>query len=94
VLTRAEIEQAQARAAGRLPKSGIVLTAAEEREIEVADFGLSELAQTGLEVVVYVNTTRVCAKELVLFPGHQIGRADRRRRWLAAPRRSSAPASS
>ena len=41
---------------------------AEQDAIEIADFGLSELEQTGLEVVVYVNTPRVCAKELVLFP--------------------------
>ena len=36
--------------------------------IEVADLGLGELEQTGLELIVYVNTERVCAKELVLFP--------------------------
>ena len=36
--------------------------------IEIAEFGLGELAQTGLELVVYVNTDRYCAKELVLFP--------------------------
>jgi D-lyxose ketol-isomerase len=69
MLTRAEVEQAQARAAAALAEAGIVLTPAERREIEVADFGLSELAQTGLEVVVYVNTERCCAKELVMFPG-------------------------
>jgi D-lyxose ketol-isomerase len=69
VLTWAEIEQAQARAAAALAAAGIALTPAEQREIEVADFGLSELEQTGLEVVVYVNTERVCAKELVMFPG-------------------------
>jgi D-lyxose ketol-isomerase len=31
--------------------------------------GLGELETTGLELVVYINTERVCAKELVLFPG-------------------------
>jgi D-lyxose ketol-isomerase len=69
VLTRAEIQQAQARAATALAAAGIALTPAEQREIEVADFGLSELEQTGLEVVVYVNTERACAKELIMFPG-------------------------
>jgi D-lyxose ketol-isomerase len=29
---------------------------------------LSRLDEIGLEVVVYVNTERVCAKELVMFP--------------------------
>jgi len=46
-----------------------VLTAAERDWIEVADFGLGQLEQIGLQLVVYVNTDRVCAKELVLFAG-------------------------
>lgn len=52
-----------------LDEAGFVLTDEERDAIEVADFGLSELEQTGLEVVVYVNTERVCAKEIVMFPG-------------------------
>jgi D-lyxose ketol-isomerase len=52
-----------------LDEAGFVLTEEERDNIEVADFGLSELEQTGLEVVVYVNTERVCAKEIVMFPG-------------------------
>jgi D-lyxose ketol-isomerase len=52
-----------------LAGAGIVLTPAEREEIEVADFGLGQLEETGLQLVVYVNTERVCAKELVLFPG-------------------------
>jgi D-lyxose ketol-isomerase len=52
-----------------LAHAGIVLTAAERARIEVADFGLGRLDEFGLQLVVYVNTDRVCAKELVLFPG-------------------------
>jgi D-lyxose ketol-isomerase len=52
-----------------LDDAGIVLTAEERDAIEVADFGLGQLEHTGLQLVVYVNTDRVCAKELVLFPG-------------------------
>ena len=69
MLTQAEIENAQIRAAASLSEAGIVLTRAEQTAIEVADFGLSALEESGLLVVVYVNTERVCAKELVLFPG-------------------------
>jgi len=69
MLTREVIETAQQRAAQVLEAAGIVLTPAERAGIEVADFGLNELAQIGLELVVYVNTARCCAKELVLFPG-------------------------
>jgi D-lyxose ketol-isomerase len=60
--------EARRRAAAELARAGIVLTEAEEKTIEVADFGLSNLDETGLQVFVYVNTERVCAKELVMFP--------------------------
>ena len=52
-----------------LADAGIVLTPSERDAIEVADFGLGQLEEIGLQLVVYVNTARVCAKELVLFPG-------------------------
>ena len=68
MLTEAEQDAARERAAAVLAGTGIVLTPAETEAIEVADFGLSQLDVTGLEVVVYVNTERVCAKELVMFP--------------------------
>jgi len=70
MLSRTEFEAAQARAATALAEAGIVLTEAERGGIEVADFGLSDLEHYGLQLVTYVNTERVCAKELVLFP-HQ-----------------------
>ena len=68
MITVQELEDARARACEYLARAGIVLTPEEAAEIEVADLGLGELAQTGLELVVYINTARVCAKELVLFP--------------------------
>ena len=61
--------EARERAATMLAEAGIVLTPAEREAIEVADFGLARLDEIGLEIVTYVNTERVCAKELVLFPG-------------------------
>jgi D-lyxose ketol-isomerase len=61
--------EARERAAAMLAGAGIVLTPTEREQIEVADFGLGELEEIGLQLVVYVNTERVCAKELVLFPG-------------------------
>jgi D-lyxose ketol-isomerase len=61
--------EARLRAAELLADAGIVLTPGERDAIEVADFGLGRLEEIGLQIVVYVNTDRVCAKELVLFPG-------------------------
>ena len=69
MIKRSEVKVAQARAAEYLSQVGIVLTGQEHENIEVAEFGLNDLEQTGLELVVYVNTDRYCAKELVLFPG-------------------------
>lgn len=70
MLNREQAENCRIRALGYFDKAGIVLTEAEKQRIEIADFGLGDVENTGLEVLVYVNTERVCAKELVLFP-HQ-----------------------
>lgn len=68
MLTREEVLAARERAAAALAEAGIVLTPDERGSIEIADFGLSLFEELGLVLVVYVNTERVCAKELVLFP--------------------------
>jgi D-lyxose ketol-isomerase len=69
MISRAEYEAARGRALEYFARAGLVLTPAEAEAVEVADFGLGALAETGLELVTYINTERVCAKELVLFPG-------------------------
>jgi D-lyxose ketol-isomerase len=56
-------------AAELLRGAGILITPEEQGRMEVADFGLGELATTGLQVLTYVNTERVCAKESVMIPG-------------------------
>ena len=48
--------------------AGIIITEDEKNRIEIADFGLNDLENTGLQILTYVNTERCCAKELVLFP--------------------------
>ncbi len=68
MITRAEYEDAVRRTLEYFARAGIVVTEEEKKRIEVADFGLGELEKTGLQLLVYVNTERVCAKELVLFP--------------------------
>jgi D-lyxose ketol-isomerase len=47
-------------------KAGIIVR--DEEEIEVADFGLDMVEKVGLQLCVYINTQRVCAKEMVLLP--------------------------
>lgn len=68
MITRKEIKIAQERAANMLQQAGIVITPEESRKIEVVELGLGELYKTGLEIVVYENNDRYCAKELVMFP--------------------------
>lgn len=63
-----EHREAQAYAVAQLAAAGIVLAAEELGRIEVADFGLGRLREVGLQLLVYVNTDRYCAKELVLYP--------------------------
>ena len=69
MITELELREAQAYAAEQLEAAGLAITEAERTSIEVADFGLSRLREVGLQLLVYVNADRYCAKELVLFPG-------------------------
>jgi D-lyxose ketol-isomerase len=69
VLTTQQVEAGRAFAAARMAEAGIMLTDDERATIEVSDFGLGDLEATGLQLIVYINTERVCAKELVLRPG-------------------------
>lgn len=49
-------------------KANIIITPEEQDRLEVADFGLNDLWNVGLEIITYINTDRVCSKEMVLFP--------------------------
>lgn len=67
-MKRSEIVAAQKRSIEVLASAGIAITEQEKQELEIADFGLGRLESEGLEIVVYANNDRYCAKELVLFP--------------------------
>jgi D-lyxose ketol-isomerase len=68
MLTRAQYDEACRRTLQYLDKACIAISKEEKGRIEVAEFGLGRLDEVGLEILTYVNTDRVCAKELVLFP--------------------------
>lgn len=67
-MTKQQIFHAQKRALRMLDRAAIVLTPQERRRIEVCDYNLGELDVIGTEIVIYVNTKRSCAKEIILFP--------------------------
>jgi D-lyxose ketol-isomerase len=67
-MKRNEVAAARAKASEMLSQAGIVLSDDERANIEVADLNLGEFDTTGLCLITYVNTERVCAKELIMFP--------------------------
>ena len=68
-MTRKEYDIQVEKALAYYEKAGIILTEDEKQNIEVADFGIGKVNELGLQLLVYVNTERVCAKEMVLLPG-------------------------
>ena len=69
MIKRAEVIKAQKRALDMLKKAGIAVTNEEKRRIVVAEVGYGMLDTIGLEMLEYVNTGRVCSRELIQFPG-------------------------
>ncbi|GGP11812.1 D-lyxose/D-mannose family sugar isomerase [Oceanobacillus neutriphilus] len=49
-------------------KANIVLSDSELENIDFADFGLDNIEKEALNLVVYINNERYCAKEMVLLP--------------------------
>lgn len=68
-MTKKEFAERQRRTADMFAAAHIVITPEERGRIEIADLGLGDYEHTGLGILVYVNTDRVCAKELTLFAG-------------------------
>ena len=68
MITRVEQREFLDEAAKYLEKANIAVTQEEKDGIEIADYGLSDLKNCGLAILVYVNTDRVCAKELIMLP--------------------------
>ena len=68
-MTRKDFLAQQKAALKYYKKAHIALTAEEIANIEVADFGKNMVNSLGLQLITYINTERVCAKEMVLLPG-------------------------
>ncbi|MGI9537708.1 MAG: D-lyxose/D-mannose family sugar isomerase [Desulfocapsaceae bacterium] len=68
MISISEQKAAQIRAALMMREAGIQINDSEIEKIEVVDFGLSRLGIEGVQVFTMVNTDRLAAKVLVLFP--------------------------
>lgn len=64
----AETARIRAEAAALLRRARVAVTPDEIEAMEIADLGLGDIRRVGLEVIVYENNDRYCAKELVLLP--------------------------
>jgi D-lyxose ketol-isomerase len=67
-ITRGEHDAACERATELVERAGIPVTDDELSGIEIADLGLGELEQSGVQIVTLVETDQIAAKVLVLFP--------------------------
>jgi D-lyxose ketol-isomerase len=63
-----DIAECRAKAAVLLRKARITITPDELETMEVTDLGLGDVKRVGLEIIVYENNDRYCAKEIVLLP--------------------------
>ena len=68
MLKRQEYEQARQKAINCLRIAKITITKDEEKNIEICDYGISDLMNIGAQILIYINTERYCAKEMILFP--------------------------
>lgn len=68
MITRREKSNAQRRAATMMRQAGIQIREDQIDAIGVVDFGLSHLETEGVQVFTMVDTDRIAAKVLVLFP--------------------------
>jgi D-lyxose ketol-isomerase len=68
MMKKAQVNRLRRQTVEMLTKARIAFTGHEADNIEIADFGLNDIKNMGLELIVYENNDRYCAKELVLFP--------------------------
>ena len=63
------INRKQHESAEFMRKHGIAVTDTEEKNIEICDYNLGRYSEIGTAILIYTNTARCCAKEMVLEPG-------------------------
>ena len=68
MITREKHDELKRKSLKMLKRAGIVITDREYEEMEVADMGLGIPEAIGLQIIVYENNDRYCAKELIMMP--------------------------
>lgn len=81
-MEKKEKEKYKQIAVDMLNKCSIVCSPEEQDNIEITDFGLGMYEKIGLAILVYINTERYCAKELIMLP------------WMICPEHKHPPVGS
>jgi D-lyxose ketol-isomerase len=68
MITRSESDKVRKEAAEILSKAGVFIRQDEIDGMEVADFGLSEIRESGAQIVTLVDTDQIAAKLLIMLP--------------------------
>ncbi len=68
MITLKQYKEVQELAIGLIEKAGLFITPAEKEKITVADFGLSDIYNQGIQVLTFFETERITGKILVLLP--------------------------
>jgi len=69
MISKAKYDSIKKRVLDYYVKAGTALTDSEKESVEISDMGLNDIDTYGLQLIIYINTQRVCVKEMVLLPG-------------------------
>lgn len=69
MITKEVYFRARKEAAARIKAAGIVLSEQEIEKMDVADFGLGNLAVEGAQIVSLIDTDKIAMRVIALFPG-------------------------
>lgn len=68
MITRKTYTVVQQKTLDLIDKAGIIITVEEREKIAVADFGLSNIYEEGIQILTFFETDRMAGKLLVLLP--------------------------
>jgi len=68
MITRKIFTEVQQKSMALIENTGLTFTAEEKKKIDVADFGLSNIYNEGVQILTFFETDRIAGKLLILLP--------------------------
>lgn len=72
MITRAQFDEAIRQATELFQRTGVSIRDDEYARMEVADFGLGEVGETGAQIITLIDTEQVAAKLIALLPNQTL----------------------